>query len=131
MNRLDDDAAAINDIVNAPEVSGEGAIEPKKPLNLKITKGPVEPSDDPADERNARLFANSVNSVVRSYTGESMVTDQVEALSELATVTLSMLREAAIPRMAYLGVLGLILGIPGIPPIFKFINARKKEAQNA
>jgi hypothetical protein len=127
MNKLDDNAAAMADIANAPEVSGEGAIEPRKPLKLKMTGPELAAEDTAADERNARLLVTGVGSVMKSFTGKEMLQDQSEAVSEVASVLFSALRAAAIPRPVYLGLVGLIVAIPVIPPLFRFFTAKPKE----
>lgn len=123
MNKLNDDTAALSDIANAPEVSGEGQERP--PLNVKMAKAEVE-IDDAADERNARLLVSGVQSAVGQFTGKSLLDDQVDALSELARMGLSALRNAALPRPAYVGILGLILVVPALPALIKFITAKHK-----
>lgn len=127
MTKLDDESAALEDIVNAPEVSGEGGIDaPKKPLNVKMTKAEAV-QDDVSDERNARLLVAGVQSVVGQVTGKALLDDQIDALSELARMGLVALRNAAMPRPVYIGILGLILAVPAIPHVIKLATAKPKE----
>lgn len=128
MSKLNDDDAALSDIAHAPEVSGEGVDTPRKPLNVRMAQPDLPAEDKAADERNARLFVSGVSSVAEQFAGKPLLEDQVEALAELARMGLSALRAAAMPKPVYIGLLGLILVIPAIPPLFKLITAKPKEA---
>lgn len=129
-DKFDDDYAALEDIANAPQVSpGEESQSAKKPLNIKMAKSdPVEMIEQgPTDERNARLLASNVNTAIKSFTGKELVHDQIDALSELATMAFTGLRSLQMPRFAYASVLGMILIIPAAPLIYKLLTAQKEQ----
>ena len=130
MTKFNDDDAALADIANAPEGSGEPIDTPKKPLNIRMTKTDLPVEDKAADERNARLFVSGIGSAVEQFTGKPLIQDQAEALGELATMGLSALRSISMPKPIYIGILTLILATPAIPPLFKLIMAREKEKPN-
>lgn len=132
MNTLDDDAAALQDIANSPDISpGETAIGGKKPLNLKAAGGNVAP-DDGAAERNARIFTGNLGKAVKSVSGNELDRDQMEAATELAGMAFAGLMSLGLPRLVYGGMLTAIMILPFAPPLWKLVMAstKKKEDQN-
>lgn len=134
IKKLDDNALALDDMANAPEVSGDAAKIKKEVVKEPVKEAPqsavqplrVVPDDPETDARNTRLLVKTINTI-RPLDG-----DIKAAIEEFGQNLWPLLRMTGIGWRAYTIMVGGLLMAPMVPSSFRIIQAllKKEEKSN-
>jgi len=129
--KFNDEQSAIDDIINAPEVTATTP-EPEKKQNKKEKKKKeATPSKEIINieekaNKNGKLLSQSINEAVKNTSGTELSAEKIDAITELAT---SIFRMGALPRGLNTIFLISALVIPLAPSILKTRKAFKQEKE--